>query len=289
MWHHLVAIPGNTRKGTSMSRHSIVRYLLPLVLVALLFVGGCGGGEKQNVALLSGTTWHVIKYKGETGNLVVPVVAASTLAPVDLTLRFLDDQKVTGNGGVNTFGGSFSAKENGAMRVGPLSATTIEGPPELTGQEEAYVRALEAAVAFRVSKTELELLDEEGNALVRLRPAKSPPLEGVSWNCTGFNDGKRFAKVLPSTQITATFEKGKITGNSGLNRYTSRYRLDGDSIEITDAAATTGMESAVPANMDQEQAFIRMLGLARRYEVTGNQLTLYGDGSVRLASFEVAE
>ena len=93
-------------------------------------------------------------------------VAAVAGEPVP-TLRFTADG-VSGNGGVNTFGGS-AAIAAGTVTVGPLRSTRRAGPTALMDQETAIIRALAQIRTWTVAGEDLLLRDADGAERLRAR------------------------------------------------------------------------------------------------------------------------
>lgn len=100
----------------------------------------------------------------------------------------------------------------------------------------------------------------------------SKALEGKAWKATELSPASGSVPVI-GVEITAEFAAGKLSGNGGVNRYTSTYTTQsGNKISIARVAAT---QMAGPqAAMAQEQAYFQALAKAVTYEVTTDSLTL---------------
>ncbi len=87
-----------------------------------------------------------------TGGAVSSPVAGSTL-----TLEFTND-KVSGDGGCNTFSGPYAVRGTDAITIGPLASTLRAcADPALDAQEQQYLAALQLAKTYRVSGDTLTL------------------------------------------------------------------------------------------------------------------------------------
>jgi copper homeostasis protein (lipoprotein) len=75
----------------------------------------------------------------------------------------------------------------------------------------------------------------------------------------------------------------RVAGSGGCNRLLGGYRIDGNRIEFSKLAVTL---MACPAGMEQEQAFLRALGEAARWRVTGSHLELLDAGDAVIARLE---
>jgi len=98
-------------------------------------------------------------------------------------------------------------------------------------------------------------------------------LEGTTWVLDD---------TLPTTEVTAVFKDGQVSGSAGCNTYSGPYVMDPvqGTIKIGPLAAT--MMMCAPEIMDQENQFLEAMETATRYQVSGDTLTLfYPDGTLR--------
>lgn len=78
--------------------------------------------------------------------------------------------------------------------------------------------------------------------------------------------------TLPESQIDIAFEKDKISGSSGVNRYFANYTLDGNKISVQEPGSTRMMG---PENlMTQEQEYLKNLKDSKEIEVTKDGVTV---------------
>ncbi len=78
--------------------------------------------------------------------------------------------------------------------------------------------------------------------------------------------------TLPESQIDIAFEKDKISGSSGVNRYFANYTLDGNKISVQEPGSTRMMG---PENlMTQEQEYLKKLKDSKEIEVTKDGVTV---------------
>lgn len=78
--------------------------------------------------------------------------------------------------------------------------------------------------------------------------------------------------TLPESQIDIAFEKDKISGSSGVNRYFANYTLDGNKISVQEPGATRMMGSE--NLMTQEQEYLKKLKDSKEIEVTKDGVTV---------------
>ena len=103
--------------------------------------------------------------------------------------------------------------------------------------------------------------------------AGNATLDGTSWQL--FAIGKH--PPIEGSNITLTFEDGRVSGHSGCNSFGGEYEFKGETIEFG-MLMSTMMACADPAMMDQESTFMQMLGQAQRVVLVDGQLQIYGSG-----------
>lgn len=79
-----------------------------------------------------------------------------------------DAGTISGNGGCNSFTGSYETGEDGALTVGPLASTKMACEAEIMTAETAFLAALGSASAYSVDGDTMILTDASGNQLVAL-------------------------------------------------------------------------------------------------------------------------
>ena len=95
--------------------------------------------------------------------------------------------------------------------------------------------------------------------------------------------------VLDETEITATFEEGRLGGQAGCNNYFGSYALDGMELAVGPAGSTRKMCGAPKGIMEQEQAYLSLLDAVAGYQTGGSQLALLDVEGAVLATFVVQE
>lgn len=90
----------------------------------------------------------------------------------------------------------------------------------------------------------------------------------------------------PGTGITAEFTAdGQVSGSAGCNRYVGKYTVSGNQISFASPMASTMMMCAQEV-MDQETAYLKALGDAKTFSVSGDQLSLAGADNTTLAKYQ---
>ncbi len=103
-----------------------------------------------------------------------------------------------------------------------------------------------------------------------ISPAGKDPLDGTSWVLVGYG----LAAPLPGTRITATFEKGQISGSSGCNSYGGSYEVKGDSIYLKDIFMTEMACLDPEGVMEQERMYLEYLSGVKTFRLSHGQLQL---------------
>lgn len=95
---------------------------------------------------LAGTEWQCLTIAG-----------APVKDPQPPTLAFGADGRASGFAGVNRYGGSWTAAAGNALKLGPMAATRMAGPPERMDLEQRFLAALEGVDAATVQGPTLAL------------------------------------------------------------------------------------------------------------------------------------
>ncbi len=230
---------------------------------------------------LAGTLWTLDSYRNSEGKLV------NVLPDTKTTLEFKED-KVGGNAGCNTYFASYKIDGNG-LTIGVAGATRMlcRTPQNVMGQEKAYLTALHNAASYRMKGSKLDILNGDGETLLRFSALEPAPLTGTTWQLTGYNNGMGgFASVLRGTEITALFDaKGRLSGKAGCNNYSASYEINGEALSISAAVATRMACLRPDGIMKQERAYLSMLQSVAAYRIKGDSLELLDASGTRLALY----
>jgi len=110
-------------------------------------------------------------------------------------------------------------------------------------------------------------------------------LEGVQWVLETYASKGATPEVPADVRIDALFERGTVSGSSGINTYTASYELSGAELTIGLAASTlmAGPEDV----MAVEQEYLAALQEAASFTASGGSLTIFDkDGNEILAYVE---
>jgi heat shock protein HslJ len=85
--------------------------------------------------------------------------------------------------------------------------------------------------------------------------------------------------VVAGTTPTATFAGGDVQGSAGCNTFSGGYEIDGESLTMGPFASTRMFCEEPSGAMDQEAAYLGLLGEAESFTVDGDVLAIRaGDG-----------
>lgn len=127
--------------------------------------------------------------------------------------------------------------------------------------------------------------DAETSASDESGGSGGPPLEGTSWQLSAETP---LGVALGAAGVTARFEDGTLTGNSGCNQYNGSYEVDGDALTIGPDIASTQMACPAP-QMAVERAYLTRLPKVASYEIAGDTLTLSDEEGAALLLFQATE
>jgi heat shock protein HslJ len=228
---------------------------------------------------LAGTSWVL-----DPASLGVPVPAGRTV-----TANF-SDTRVSGATSCNLYAGDYKVSAN-RIRISAIITTRIACTPETAAAESAYLKKLNAATSFVVSRNQLLLVGQAGTLRFRSAKPEPPAAPGFvgTWRVTGYFGGTPGAivPVIPGSVIMLTFNAdGTVTGKA-CNSYSASWKGDGTSIGVSEIVSTK-MFCAEPAGvMAQESQYFAALQNAGTWKVDGGQLTLT-DGQGRAVVTAVA-
>lgn len=85
-------------------------------------------------------------------------------------------------------------------------------------------------------------------------------------------------RPLADRAITLQFIEGQVSGSSGCNQYQAAYEVNGDALTISQAAMTLMACTEPEGIMEQERLYLELLGSAERFQLTDEELLIYGAG-----------
>lgn len=112
---------------------------------------------------LEGKTWQLIAYDNGLGEFI-PIIEGSSI-----TGQFTAGT-VSGSAGCNHYGASYTFSEDGFLQIEPTSITEMycEQPAGVMEQEFLYLQVLSRTSSYRVERSQLTLLGDDGLILAQL-------------------------------------------------------------------------------------------------------------------------
>jgi heat shock protein HslJ len=183
------------------------------------------------------------------------------------------DGRASGFSGCNRFTGGFR-REGDTLTVGPLGGTMMACPEPRMAIEKAFLDGLSGPHRVAISGDRLTLTPASGSPLA-FQAEPEPTLEGVTWNVTGFNNGRSaVVSAVTGTTLTLAFEGGMVRGSSGCNTFRAPYTSEGNRLSIG-AAATTRKACTAEGVMEQERKFLAALKTAKVWTVESGTLDVH--------------
>jgi heat shock protein HslJ len=221
--------------------------------------------DVKTMPVIEGPTWRLTALKG---------VDAKALHSGDepVTARF-QDGRVSGFSGCNRFFGGYTL-EGERIVIGQMAGSMMMCPEAAMALEHAVTGSLAGTFHYVVAGKTLTLRNETEPVLT-FEAQPPPSLEGVTWDVTGFNNG-RSAVVSPllGTALSLTFKDGAVAGTAGCNTFHATYTAGPDSIVVGPVAATRraclgdGVEQ-------QEREFLAALQSATAWTLDGRMLDMH--------------
>ena len=130
---------------------------LAMLLVCAGALGGCASTGGADPADLE-ATWTLESFGGVTD-----------LEPADptvtTTLTFVAGGEANGNGGVNNFGTTYEASDDGDLEFGEIASTLMAGPDNAMEQESRFFEAMGKTARFEFNEGKVILNDMGNNVL----------------------------------------------------------------------------------------------------------------------------
>lgn len=206
---------------------------------------------------LEGPTWQ-LDAPGDS------FAGVPTDAARPVTARF-EAGRLSGFSGCNRFMGGYQLSA-GKVQIGMLAGSMMACPEPQMALEDAVRASLSGTLQYVIKGQQLSLAPATGPALsFTAQPAAT--LEGVSWEVTGFNNGRQaVTSAILGTHLSMVFEQGKVSGSSGCNTYRASFTAVENRLSIG-PVMTTRMACAAEGVMQQEQEFIAALESVKVWEI----------------------
>lgn len=119
-------------------------------------------------------------------------------------------------------------------------------------------------------------------AILGLALTAGDDIEGQTWVVGELVTDGTATTPIPGTELSALFDGGSLNGVAGCNSFFASYEVDGDALAIGPAGSTMAFCSAPEGIMEQEIAYLTLLGTVDSFARDGDKLTLSSNGLVVL-------
>ena len=239
--------------------------LFGILTVFLLSCISLSAKTKKKIINLNETSWELSQIIKRGKEQEFPQNA-------NITINFADN-KINGNSGVNRYFGGYKIKNNSILTAN-AATTLMAGPEELMKIEQRFLEILQNSPRITYSNTTLSLRSKNGEIWTFEKLDLKEKLIDTKWKLSEMGQTK-----LPEKEITISFDKNKVNGNSGVNNYFGSYEIKNNSIKIGPVGST---RMAGPENlMKIEIEYLKLLQDSKTIEFNNNFLILTtNDGKV---------
>jgi heat shock protein HslJ len=155
-------------------------------------------------------------------------------------------------------------------------------------QETQYLSLLQQATKYEISGDQLTMYNSAGTKVLIYKKHVPVPLTGT-WNLFNYNNGKGgIQSVMIGSTTNAVFGSNwKLSGTGGCNQYSAEYTTTASN-GITITQPTSTMMACAEPVMQQETQYLSLLPTAAKYEISGDQLTLFNSGGTKILIYKSA-
>jgi heat shock protein HslJ len=137
---------------------------------------------------------------------------------------------------------------------------------------------------FSIDGNKLTLTDDGGETILKYEATEGADAIQGDWEVTSYYAVTAITSVVGGVTITATFEDGTVSGNTGCNSYNGPYEIDGQNITIGPLAST--LAACPTAELTtQKTNFLNAMQLAKTFQVAGDRFDLFREGDTYAVSF----
>ena len=233
---------------------------------------------------LGGTAWRL-------------VVADDGEGDSRATLAFLDEYIAAGTTGCRGYVLGYATSEE---RLG-FPSNSMVGSPQSCSEE---LRRFEGSFTTDLSQAnDYSVHEDAGSVQLTIRTSRGrtltfeplpPTVEDIadgSWVLSAFVEPgqpgtqiwfPRTTRVLPGTEVTASFRDTGVSGSAGCNTYGASLSVEVPSIDMDTPWSETRLCRDPDGIMDQERRYLDLLPHLTRFQVYGDRLALRTDDGMFL-------
>ncbi len=203
--------------------------------------------------------WHLTSYNNGMGGIVTVLVGS------EVTANFQANWIVAGSGGCNQYSAGYTTTASNGITIAQPTTTLMACANNVMQQETQYLSLMQKATKFEIAGDQLTLFDSSGTKLLIYKKHVTAPLTGT-WNLFSYNNGKGgIQSVMIGSTTNAIFESNwKLSGTGGCN------------------------QACAEAVMQQETQYLSLLPTAAKYEISGDQLTMFNSTGTKILIYKSA-
>jgi len=226
--------------------------------------------------------WDLTSYNNGKGAIQTVITGSQT------TADFRADWKLSGTGGCNQYNAEYTTTASNGITITQPITTLMACAEPVMQQETQYLSLLPQATKYEISGDQLTMYNSAGTKILIYKKHVPVPLTGT-WNLFNYNNGKgAIQSVMIGSTTNAVFGSNwKLSGTGGCNQYNAEYTTTASNgITITQPTSTK-MACAEPVNQ-QETQYFSLLPTAAKYEISGDQLTMFNSAGTKILIYKSA-
>ncbi len=256
------------------------------LFLTLILLQGCSLTSQPASATTEGTQTISQMLLNQQWQLTGYLTPQGMQAPLTKHLASIEfaTKKLSGSTGCNQYFASYQHTEPNILQISQAGSTMMACPGEIMQQEQQYLTNLAKTRYFKIDHEQLQLLDEQQQALLTFKLAPTISLQDTHWQMTSINNGKGGVVSSAFTKKAhLLFTNGKLQGKTGCNTLFATYQVDANKLSIS-TVGSTRMRCPESALMLQEQQITQALAKVDHFEIRNQQLRLLSaQGSLLLS------
>jgi heat shock protein HslJ len=226
--------------------------------------------------------WDLSSYNNGKGAIQTVITGSQ------ITADFRADWKLSGTGGCNQYNAEYTTTASNGITITQPITTLMACAEPVMQQETQYLSLLPTAAKYEISGDQLTMYNSAGTKILIYKKHVPVPLTGT-WNLFNYNNGKgAIQSVMIGSTTNAVFGSNwKLSGTGGCNQYSAEFTTTASN-GITITQPTSTMMACAEPVMQQETQYLSLLPTAAKYEISGDQLTMYNSAGTKILIYKSA-
>jgi heat shock protein HslJ len=232
-----------------------------------------------NISTITGT-WTLFSYNNGKGGI------QTVLSGTQTTADFRAGGKLSGSGGCNQYSAEYTTTAPNGITITQPITTLMACAEPIMQQETQYLSLLQQATKYEISGDQLTLSDKNKTKLLIYQKQAPPTIVGT-WKLFSYNNGKgAIQTAITGSVTTAVFGADwNLSGSGGCNQYSAGYTTTAPN-GITITQPTTTLMACENTLMQQETQYLSLLPTAAKYEISGDDLTLFNSTGTKILIYK---